>query len=73
MPAVNGKDIRERRQRLGIKLGKFAELSGVAYKTLANIESGGQEKTVSIEVVWRLANTFGIEADDLLVKAGDAA
>ena len=73
MPAVKGKEIRQRRQRLGLKLGEFSALAGVKYKTLANIESGRQELSVSIETVWRLANAFGIEADELLAETADAA
>jgi predicted transcriptional regulator len=72
MPAVNGREIRERRRRLGLKLGEFAEQSRVAYKTVANIESKGSQ-ACSIEVVNRFAAILGTEAEDLLVNAVDAA
>lgn len=71
MPAVKGREIRARRQGLGTKLGPFAELAGLKYKTLANIESGGQQ-AVSIEVVNRIVRAFralgddGVTADQLL-------
>jgi transcriptional regulator with XRE-family HTH domain len=63
MPVVKGSEIRARRQRLGVKLGPFAAQAGVGYKTLANIECGGQ-KYVSIEVVHRIASALGMNADD---------
>lgn len=67
MPLVNGAEVRARRQRLGVKLGKFARQAGVGYKTLANIESGHQ-RHVSIEVINLIAAELGEEttADDLL-------
>lgn len=67
MPAVKGAEIRLRRQRLGLKLGQFAERSGVGYKTLANIECGHQ-RFVSIEVVHRIAGALGgdAKAEELL-------
>jgi len=70
MPAVNGKEIRERRVALGLKLGEFAEASRVAYKTVANIEAAGSQ-ACSIEVVHRFAKILGTEPYDLLMK--DAA
>jgi transcriptional regulator with XRE-family HTH domain len=71
MPAVKGAEIRRRRQRLGLKLGEFAKVSGVGYKVLANIEACS--RPTSIEVVYRLAHALGAEAEDLLVNAADAA
>ncbi len=71
MPAVKGSEIRKRRQRLGVKLGPFAELAGVKYKTLANIESGGQ-KFVSIEVVVRIARELPGTTPEELLAADDA-
>jgi transcriptional regulator with XRE-family HTH domain len=71
MPAVKGRQIRERRQGLGTKLGPFAELARLKYKTLANIESGGQA-AVSIEIVNRIVSAFHalgdeeVSAEDLL-------
>jgi transcriptional regulator with XRE-family HTH domain len=65
MPAVRGTEIRQRRQRLGIKLGEFSELTRVKYKTVANIESGGS-KVASIEVVHRFARVLGCEITDLM-------
>lgn len=76
MPQVNGSLIRSRRQRLGIKLGEFAKRAGVNYKTLANIESGlrdGSPYTASIEVIHRIADALGADADDLLVKPQQGA
>jgi transcriptional regulator with XRE-family HTH domain len=76
MPQVNGRLIRGRRQRLGIKLGEFAKRAGVGYKTLANIESGlsdGSPYSASIEVVYRIADALGMDADDLLVKSQQGA
>jgi transcriptional regulator with XRE-family HTH domain len=64
MPAVNAAEIRRRRQRLGLKLGEFAERSRVKYKTVANIECGHQ--VPSIEVVYRLADALGVEAEEIL-------
>lgn len=66
MPAVDGKAIREKRQRLGLKIGQFAAASGVATQTVANVESNGQ--AVSIEVVYRFARVLGTDAMDLLVS-----
>jgi transcriptional regulator with XRE-family HTH domain len=63
MPAVNGAEIRRRRQRLGIKLGPFSERSGVKYKTLANIECGAQ-RSVSIEVIYLIAAALGLTDDE---------
>lgn len=71
MPAVNGKEIRSRRQRTGLRVSEFAVKHGIKPKTLANIESGSQDKKVSIEIVWKLANAFGVEADDLLSEDDD--
>jgi transcriptional regulator with XRE-family HTH domain len=68
MPQVNGSLIRRRRQRLGIKLREFSALSGVGYKTLANIECGHQPNGVSIEVVHKIADALGTEADELLAR-----
>lgn len=73
MPQVHGSIIRSRRQRLGIKLGEFAKRADVNYKTLANIESGHSNGGVSIEVVYRIADALGVEADDLLVKPQQGA
>ena len=67
MPVVKHAEIRASRQRLGIKLGEFAERVGVKYKTLANIECGTQ-KFVSIEVVYRIAQGLGRDAEDLLAE-----
>lgn len=69
MPAVNGREIRRRRQRTGMKLGQFAEYARVGYQTLANIESKNQR--TSIEIVHRIADALAAlgqkcEADDLL-------
>jgi transcriptional regulator with XRE-family HTH domain len=72
MPAVRGREIRRRRQELGIKLGPFAEMAGLKYKTLANIESGGQ-KAVSIEVVNRIASHLPDTTAGELLAEGDAA
>ena len=71
MPAVKGKEIRERRRRLGLKLGEFAEASGIKYKTAANIESKNGQP-VSIEVIHRFAKILGTEAETLLADK-DAA
>jgi transcriptional regulator with XRE-family HTH domain len=71
MPVVKGREIRERRQALGVKLGPFAELAGVKYKTLANIESGGQ-KFVSIEVIVRIARELPDTAPEDLLADEDA-
>lgn len=70
MPAVDGKEIRRRRRALGIKLGEFAEVSQINYKTLANIESKNSQP-VSFERVVRIARLLGATPDDLLLK--DAA
>ena len=70
MPAVKGEEIRERRQRLGLKLGEFADAARIKYKTAANIESKSSQ-LVSIEVVHRFAKILGTEAENLLRK--DAA
>jgi len=72
MPAVKGKEIRERRQVLGIKLAEFSELTRVRYKTLANIESK-QGQPTSIEVVHRLARVLECKAEDLLAESDGAA
>jgi transcriptional regulator with XRE-family HTH domain len=70
MPQVNGSVIRDKRQRLGIKLGEFAKLAGVNYKTLANVESGHNGGGASMEFVYLVAAALGddVDADDLLVK-----
>lgn len=67
MPAVDGKEIRRRRRALGLKLGEFAEVSQINYKTLANIECKGSQ-AVSFERVVRIARYLGAEVDDLLAK-----
>lgn len=67
MPAVNGREIRARRQRTGMKLGEFAEHARVGYQTLANIESRNQQ--ASIEVVCRIAKALACEPDELLAEA----
>lgn len=72
MPAVDGKEIRRRRRALGIKLGEFAEVSQINYKTLANIESK-HSQPVSFERVVRIARLLGAEPDDLLLAKADAA
>lgn len=73
MPAVKGDEIRRRRQRMGLKLAEFAEVAGIKYQYLANIESGSSPRPPSLEVVYKLANALGAEAEDLLVNAADAA
>ncbi len=73
MPAVKGSEIRRRRQRTGVKLGPFAKLADVNYKTLANIECGRQ-RVASIELVYRIAMHLpDTEAEDLLDLDGIAA
>jgi transcriptional regulator with XRE-family HTH domain len=72
MPAVNGKAIRERRRRKGLKLGEFAEAARIAYQTMANIECRGSQ-VVSIEVVHRFAALLDAEAEELLLTKADAA
>ena len=72
MPAVNGKEIRDRRRSKGLKLAEFAEQSRVAYKTVANIECRGSQ-VVSIEVVHRFATILGTDPEDLLLKTDAAA
>jgi transcriptional regulator with XRE-family HTH domain len=69
MPQVNGGIIRDRRRRLGVKLGEFARRVNVKYQTLANIESNQQSGGVSIEVIYRIADGLGCEAGDLLAGA----
>lgn len=64
MPQVNGAEIRKRRERLGLKPGEFAPEIRISRSHLANIELG--HKDPAIEVVWRIANFFGVEASDLL-------
>jgi transcriptional regulator with XRE-family HTH domain len=64
MPAIKGREIRQRRQRLGIKLAEFSELTRTNIKTIANIES--RDQITSIEVVYRFAKVLGCEAEDLL-------
>jgi transcriptional regulator with XRE-family HTH domain len=69
MPAVRGSEIRARRQRTGVKLGPFAELAGVKYQTLANIECGSQ-KVASIEVIHLIARALpDTTAEELLAVA----
>lgn len=70
MPAVKRLEIRQRRQRLGEKLAQFSERAGVRYQTLANIESGCQ--VPSIEVVYRIANALGCDAEEILDEPGSA-
>jgi transcriptional regulator with XRE-family HTH domain len=65
MPVVKHTEIRRMRQELGMKLGQFAAHSGVKYKTLANIECGGQ-KFVSIEVVHLIAKGLGVDVGEVL-------
>jgi transcriptional regulator with XRE-family HTH domain len=65
MPAVKGREIRERRQRRGIKLAEFAELTRIKYKTIANVESKSSQ-LVAIEVVYRMAMVLECDARDLL-------
>jgi transcriptional regulator with XRE-family HTH domain len=72
VPRVDGRELRRRRVALGLKLGEFAELSRVKYKTLANIESKGSQP-VSIERVTLIAGLLGAEVDDLLIKKDAAA
>jgi DNA-binding XRE family transcriptional regulator len=56
-----------------VKLGPFAKLADVNYKTLANIESGCQ-RVASIEFVHRIAMHLpDTEAEDLLDVDGAAA
>lgn len=55
-----------------MKLGQFAEHSGVKYKTLANIECGGQ-KFVSIEVVYLIARGLGMDIGDAAELLADPA
>jgi transcriptional regulator with XRE-family HTH domain len=64
MPLVRNTEIRKRRRRLGLKLGPFAEQAQVAYKHLANIESGTSQP--GIEVVHRIAAALGCDASDIL-------
>lgn len=64
MPQVNGAEIRERRRRLGLKPAEFALQIRISRSHLVNIELG--HKDPAIEVVWRIANIFGIEAGDLM-------
>jgi transcriptional regulator with XRE-family HTH domain len=72
MPVVKHTEIRRRRQALGMKLGQFAAHSGVKYKTLANIECGGQ-KFVSIEVVVLIAKGLGMDDHEELLADEDVA
>jgi transcriptional regulator with XRE-family HTH domain len=71
MPVVKHAEIRRMRQETGMKLGQFAAHAGVKYKTLANIECGGQ-KFVSIEVVILIARGLGID-DHKELLAGNGA
>jgi transcriptional regulator with XRE-family HTH domain len=71
MPAVNGGDVRRRRQRTGLKLGPFCKRYKVNYQTLANIESKNQP--ASLEFLHRLAGVLGCEAEDLLADEPNGA
>lgn len=65
MPAVKGREIRDRRKRLGLTLGEFADAARIKYKTAANIESK-KGQLVSLVVVYRFCKILGTEAEDLL-------
>jgi transcriptional regulator with XRE-family HTH domain len=71
MPAVKKDEIRRLRQRTGLRLGEFAERSGINYKTLANIECGHQ--VPGPELIHRLASALGAEVEDLLAEPAEAA
>lgn len=71
MPQVKGSEIREKRQRLGVKPGEMADRVGISTPHLRNIELGN--RTPAIEVVHRLARELGVEADDLLATPAQSA
>ena len=71
MPAVKPDEIRQRRRRLGLKLGEFAARAGVNYHTLKNVECGN--KSPGIELVHVLAGALGCHAEDLLADDEDKA
>lgn len=64
MPATNGPHIRQNRQKLGIKPGKFALELGVSRGHLHGIEAG--TKPASWELLHTLARRFNVEVSTLI-------
>ena len=72
MPAVKGSEIRERRERLGLKRSQLASRVDISREHLACLELG--YNTAAIEVVYRIATVLGARAEDLLAEPdGNAA
>lgn len=64
-----GREIRQRREALGISQEELAERSGLHRNYIGGIERG--ERNVGIRAIFRLAKGLGLPAWELLRGAGD--
>lgn len=58
-------EIRRKREEQSLSLNQLAEKSGVSASFIVRIEKG-ERKNVSIEVLFKLANSLGIEIGQLV-------
>jgi transcriptional regulator with XRE-family HTH domain len=64
-----GREIRRRREALGISQEELAERSGLHRNYIGGIERG--ERNVGIRAIFRLAGGLGLPAWELMRGAGD--
>jgi len=66
MNLLSGK-IKDLRKKAGLSQKKLAELSGVSFNTIVNIESG-KNKNPGIQSIYSIARVFNVKIDDLTSK-----
>ena len=59
-----GKNIRQRRKKLGFSQDKLSKIAGVAYNTIVKIESG-ENLNPTIETAQKIAKALGASLDEL--------
>jgi len=59
-----GKNIRQRRKKLGFSQDKLSKIAGVAYNTIVKIESG-ENPNPTIKTAQKIAKALGLSLDEL--------
>lgn len=65
-----GERIRERRKACGLTQREFAEQLGIDFTYVSKIENGRIDVPPSEQLITRMAALLGVDADELLVLAG---
>ena len=59
-----GKNIRQRRKKLGFSQDKLSKIAGVAYNTIVKIESG-ENPNPTIKTAQKIAKALSLSLDEL--------